>query len=105
MRNLIFAAIASFGASACADMQETPFAPNMVRLDVKPSGVLFTPSVREAALRRAAELTLQNDYSAFQISPIYVLAFDNFGMTVVMFHAGDPRANYAFDAAEVLKNY
>jgi hypothetical protein len=103
MRNLIFAVIASFGVSACADMQETPFAPNMVRLDVNPPGVLFTPSVREATLRRAAELTLRNGYSAFQLTPIYVLAFNNFGVTVVMFHANDPRANYAFDAAEVLK--
>ena len=53
----------------CASIQETPFAPNMVRLDVKPYA---EPSVGEATLRRAAELTLQNGYSAFRLMPIYV---------------------------------
>jgi hypothetical protein len=55
---------------------------------------------RDAALRRAAELTLQNGYSAFRLMPIYVHAFDEFGVTVVMFHAG---AYGAFDAAAVLR--
>jgi hypothetical protein len=33
---------------------------------------------------------------------VYVQAFDDFGVTVVMFHAG---ANDTFDAAAVLKKY
>jgi hypothetical protein len=99
MRNLIVAAIAGLSVSACAGLQEYPFAPNMVRLDVNPPA---GPFAREATLRRAAELTLQNGYSAFRLEPIYVEAFDRFGVTVVMFHARDPRA--AFDAADVLKN-
>jgi hypothetical protein len=102
MRNLIVAAIASLSVSACADTQEYPMAPNMVRLDINPPAA---PSVREATLRRAAELTLQNGYRAFRLEPIYVEAFDHFGVTVVMFHAGDPRAEGAFDAAETLKQY
>jgi hypothetical protein len=85
--------------TGCASIQETPFAPNMVRLDVKPYAA---PFIREAMLRRAAELTLQNGYSAFRVVPIYVQAFDDFGVTVVMFHAG---ANDTFDAAAVLKKY
>jgi hypothetical protein len=101
MRNLIVAAIAGLSVSACADVQEYPVAPNMVRLDVNPPAGF---SVREAALRRAAEVTLRNGYSAFRLEPIYALAFDHFGVTVVMFHAGDPRAQDAFDAAYVLKN-
>jgi hypothetical protein len=100
MRNLIVAAIAGLSVSACADTQEYPMAANMVRLDINPPAA---PFVRETTLRRAAELTLQNGYSAFRLEPIYVQAFDRFGVTVVMFHAGDSRA--AFDAADVLKQY
>lgn len=102
MRNLIVAAIAGLSVSACADTQEYPLAPNMVRLDINPP---TAPFVREATLRHAAELTLRNGYSAFRLEPIYVEAFDHFGVTVVMFHAGDPRAEDAFDATEVLKKY
>jgi hypothetical protein len=75
--------------AGCASIEETAFAPNMVRLDVKPYAATF---VREATLRRAAELTVQNGYSAFRLMPIYVHAFDDFGVTVVMFHVGDPSA-------------
>jgi hypothetical protein len=102
MRNLIMATIAALSVSACADTQEYPLAPNMVRLDISPPA---GPFVREATLRRAAELTLRNGYSAFRLDPIYVEAFDYFGVTVVMFHVGDPRAGDAFDAAEVLRRY
>ena len=96
---LIAVALALAG---CASIEETAFAPNMVRLDVKPYAA---PFVREATLRRAAELTLQNGYSAFRLMPIYAFTFDDFGATVVMFHAGDPSAYDAFDAAAVLKKY
>jgi len=102
MRNLIVAAIAALSLSACADTQEYPMAPNMVRLDVTPP---TAPFVRETTLRRAAELTLQNGYSAFRLEPIYVEAFDDFGVTVVMFHADDPRAADTFDAAAVLRKH
>ena len=88
--------------AGCSSIQETAFAPNMVRLDVKPYAA---PFVREATLRRAAELTLQNGYSAFRLLPIYTFAFDDFGVTIVMFHVGDPSAYDAFDAAAVLKKY
>ena len=98
---LIVAAIASLSVAACADTQEYWLAPNMVRLDVSPP---TAPFVRDATLRRAAELTLRSGYSAFRLERIYAESFDNFGFTVVMFHAGDPRAEDAFDAAAVLKN-
>ena len=93
-------AIAALSVTACNGVKEYPLAPNMVRLDVDSP---TAPFVRDRTLRRAAELTLQNGYSAFRLDPIYVEAFDQFGVTVVMFHAGDPRAEGAFDAAEVLK--
>jgi hypothetical protein len=99
-RRLVVAAVVCFGAAACASTQETPLAPNMVRIDVDSPAA---PFVRDRTLRRAAQLTLQNGYSAFRLDPIYVESFDRFGVTVVMFHAGDPRAAGAFDATDVLR--
>jgi hypothetical protein len=87
------------GLSACAAVREFPLAPNMVRLDVGPAA---GPSVNPATLKHAAEVTLLNGYSAFRLTPIYALAFDQFGVTVVMFHAGEPGAWDAFDAAAIL---
>jgi hypothetical protein len=86
----------------CASIEETAFAPNMVRLDIKPYA---EPLVREATLRRAAELTLQRGYSAFRFMPIYVYSFDESGVTVVMFHSGDPNAHDALDAAAILARF
>ena len=97
---LMGAAIASLGLAACASPQEYPLAPNMVRIDVDSPAA---PFVRDRTLRRAAELTLQNGYSAFRFDPIYVESFDRFGVTVVMFRAGDPRSEGAFNAVEILK--
>jgi hypothetical protein len=102
MRNLIVAAIAGLSVSACAGADEYPLAPNMVRLSVNPPAAPFGSG---AMLRRAAELTLQNGYSAFRLDPVYVEAFDDFAVTVVMFHGYDPRARGAFDAAEVLSQH
>ena len=73
MRNLIAAAIAALSVSGCVDTQEYPIAPNMVRLDVSPP---TAPFIGETTLRRAAEITLRNGYSAFRLEPIYVEAFD-----------------------------
>ena len=100
-RTYVLIAVA-LALTGCAGIQETAFAPNMVRLDVKPYA---EPFVRDATMRRAAELTLQNGYSAFRLMPIYVHGFDDFGVTVVMFHAGDPGAYDAFDAVAVLRKY
>src|SRR5271155_2311301 len=88
--------------AGCSSIQETAFAPNMVRLDVKPYAA---PFVGEATLHRAAELTLQHGYSTFRLMPIYVLSFDEFGVTVVMFPAAVPDASGAFDAAAVLQKH
>ncbi len=101
-RNLFLVAVGAVSLSGCGATQELQLAPNLVRLDVTPPGL---PSENEATLRRAAELTLQNGYSAFRVTPIYMLAFNHFGVTVVMFHAGDPGASGAFSAEEVLHAY
>jgi len=99
-RNLFLAAAAALCVSACAGIQEYPMAPNMVRLDVDWPAA---PLSGQAFLRRVAELTIFNGYSLFRLEPIYVQAFDKYGVTVVMFHAGDPRAFGAYDAVTVLK--
>jgi len=100
LRSLIVAAVAALGASGCAGIQEYPMAPNMVRLDVDwPAAPLSS----QALLQRAAQLTIFNGYSVFRLEPIYVQAFDRYGVTVVMFYAGDPRAFGAYDAVTVLK--
>ena len=59
--------VGAVSLAGCATIQETALAPNMVRLDVEPYAA---PFVGEATLRRAAELTLQNGYSAFRLMPI-----------------------------------
>jgi hypothetical protein len=104
MRKLNVVAVALLGvwAVGCARIQETPLAPNMVRLDVNPP---WAPVDSEATLGYAAELTLRSGYSAFRLTPIYALAFNNFGVTVVMFRAGDPGAKGAFDAARILNKH
>jgi hypothetical protein len=101
MRQLKLIVIALLGTAAvgCAGVQETRLAPNVVRLDVNPPAA---PLGSDAFLRRAAELTLQSGYSAFRLSPIYSEAFNNFGVVVVMFRAGDPEARGALDAASVI---
>jgi hypothetical protein len=71
-------------------------------LDVEP---FAAPFVGEATMRRAADLTLQNGYNAFRLMPIYVHAFDEFGVTVVMLHVGDPGAYGAFHAVGALQKY
>jgi hypothetical protein len=99
----IFSLIASgLALVGCAGVQETAFAPNMVRLDVQPYAAPFTG---EALIRRAAELTLQRGYSAFRLMPIYVQSFDEFGVTVVMFHSSDPSAYGAYNAAALVQKY
>jgi hypothetical protein len=101
MRKFLVAVIAAplCGAGVAGCVQELPLAPNIVRLDINEPGAL---SPRKDMLRRAAELTLLNGYSAFRLMPIYVQTPFEFGVNVLMFHAGDPGAWGALDAAEVL---
>jgi hypothetical protein len=102
LRNAFVAAAAALGVSACAGIQESPMAPNMVRLDVDSPAA---PLTGQALMRRAAELTIFNGYSAFRLEPIYVQSFDQYGVTVVMFHADDSRAFGAYDAVHLLNGY
>ncbi len=82
--------------------QEIPLARNFVRLDTH---ALFPSEAASQTMRRAAELTLQNGYTHFRLTPIYwtTAAFGaDVGVTVVMFHASEAGAMGAFDAEAVL---
>jgi hypothetical protein len=120
---LLFAA----GLAGCVNTHETPLAPNMVRLDTHASGALFAGQATGQTVRRAAEVTVQNGYSHFRLEDAHVSSGSQFtgfystyltglptpvdrpttdvGVTVVMFHADEPGAKGAFDAAAVLKKY
>jgi hypothetical protein len=98
--NAVIAALLAVAAVGCARMQETPLAPNMVRLD---ASAPWAPGGTDATVREAAEITLRSGYDAFRLTPVYALAFNNFGVTVVMFRAGDPAARDAINAADVLQ--
>lgn len=94
------AALLAGMAGCAAGTQETQLAPNIVRLDMNGYGTL---GIGTAMMRRAAELTLRNGYSAFRVTPLYEVSPVDFGVMVVMFHFGEPGAGGALDAAEVLR--
>jgi hypothetical protein len=58
--------ISCFLTAGCVHTEEMQLAPNVVRLDTKASGLLFTGQAPRQTMRRAAELTLQNGYSHFR---------------------------------------
>jgi len=104
MRQSTFLAVAALSAclSGCATTQETPLAPNFVRLD---TSAPFTSELASQTMQRAAELTLQNGYTHFRLTPMYwTTGGTGVGVTVVMFHAGEAGAIGAFDATTALAN-
>lgn len=103
MRKPTLAALAAMlaGLAGCAGtQQETQLAPNIVRLDVNGFGTL---QIGDAMLRHAAELTLRNGYSAFRVTRLYEVSPVDFGVMVVMFRVGEPGAEGALDAVDVLR--
>ena len=102
MRRSTFLAVAALSAclSGCATTEETPLAPNFVRLDTRAP---FTSELASQTMQRAAELTLRNGYTDFRLTPMYWTSF-SVGVLVVMFHAGEAGAFDAFDARTVLAN-
>ena len=103
MRQSTFSAVAALGAclSGCVTTEETPLAPNFVRLD---TSAPFPTDAASNTMRRAAEVTLQNGYTYFRLTPIYSTneAFSDVGVTVVMFHEHEAGAVGAFNARAVL---
>jgi hypothetical protein len=120
--------------AGCVSTQEMPLAPNVVRIDTQAKGVLFTGQAVPQTMRAAAQATLARGYSHFKFAGTDVqqgsvetgaVANDNdtgapSGLgtvtalhdltanstaTVLMFHADDPEAKGAFNAAQVIKLY
>jgi len=134
---LIVVICAVLSLAGCISTQEMPLAPNVVRIDTKASGLLFTGQTVPQTMRAAANATLQRGYSHFKFadagmnqgsvvtgvvgggSANYGYGYvNNFGSasvvraptaaaaaTVIMFHANQPEAQGAFDAAQVLQQY
>lgn len=63
----IYVIALSLSVGGCVTTQEMPLAPNMVRLDTRASGLLFTGQTVPQTMRRAAELTLQAGYTHFRL--------------------------------------
>lgn len=116
--------ICALAMSGCVTTNETPLSLNSVRLDTQASGLLFTGQAGKQTQLRAATLTLQKGFTHFRLeqvqtgqgsqlagiqtygnsgftAPLYAPTA-NIGMTVIMFHADEPGAVGAFDAAKVL---
>jgi hypothetical protein len=115
--------------AGCITTQEMPLAPNVVRLDTQARGLLFTGQTVPQTMRAAAKATLDRGYTHFrlegvgvgqgsQVAGVVVSGNGNFatatpvhaptanvGATVVMFHAGEPGAQGAFEAEQVLQQY
>jgi hypothetical protein len=102
MRRSTFFAVAALTAclSGCATTEETQLAPDFVRLD---TSAPFTSELASRTMQRAAELTLQNGYTHFRLTPMYWTS-SSVGVLVVMFHAGEAGAIGAFDARTALAN-
>jgi hypothetical protein len=151
----------ALACAGCISTQEMPLAPNVMRIDTKSSGLLFTGQTVPVTMRAAAKATLDRGYSHFRFADASVqqgtviagtisnsntnvvgtsatsvngtygsgylnasaTSFGNAsastfgstsvvhaptagaGVTVVMFHANEPGAKGAFDAAQVLQRY
>jgi hypothetical protein len=127
-------ALISVVLAGCVSTQEMPLAPNAVRIDTQAKGVLFTGQAVPQTMRAAAQATLARGYSHFKFAGADVqqgsgetgtVANDyetgtpsglgtvtalhdltaNSTATVLMFHADDPEAKGAFDAAQVIRLY
>jgi hypothetical protein len=62
----IIAAFAALALAGCATTSEMPLAPNIVRLDTRASGALFTNSAGALTMKKAAEATLSRGFTHFR---------------------------------------
>jgi len=54
--------------AGCVSTQQMPLAPNVVRIDTRASGLLFTSQAVPATMRAAAQATLANGYTHFKLA-------------------------------------
>jgi len=118
--SIVIAATMAVLTSACVHTTETSLAPNVVRLDTRAQGALFTAQTKAQTMRKAAEATLRNGYTHFSLSDgssrdgVFAggtmatpVAFptSSVGVTVHMFRADEPGARNAFKAEDVLRQH
>jgi len=63
-------AMAAVALSACTTTNETPIAPNVVRLDTSAQGLLFTGRAGQDTLTKAAQATIANGYTYFRLADV-----------------------------------
>jgi hypothetical protein len=125
-RFLVVAALLPLGG--CITSQTMPLAPNMVQIDTKASGLLFTGQAVPETMRQASKATLEAGYTHFKFQnaatgigaeQVSSCGWGRYGggcssgvrdttnnrVTVIMFRATDPQAKDAFDAAATLAKY
>ncbi|MGJ0505588.1 MAG: hypothetical protein ACR652_00350 [Methylocystis sp.] len=123
---LLFLAASLVG---CVTTQTMPLAPNVVRIDTKAGGWLYAGKAVPATMTAAAKETLARGYSHFKLSApemgqgsevagvtgvggrgwasasVDRVHVESSAATVTMFHADEPGAKDAFDAAQTLAQY
>jgi hypothetical protein len=127
MRKVITAAtlLGAITLAGCVTTQEMPLSQNTVRIDTRASGAFFVGQAVPATMRAAAKATLARGFTHFklvdpELSQGSVLSGGSFygsnftfrrtrlansAATVIMFHAGEPGTQGAFNAEAVLRQY
>ena len=65
---IAFVLAATAAVAGCVSTQQMPLAPNVVRIDTRASGLLFTGQAVPATMRAAAQATLTNGYTHFKLA-------------------------------------
>lgn len=92
--------------AGCTVTSQVPLAKNVWQIQADSSGHAASLT-SEATVKRAAELTVAQGYDRFLIRNPQTLLTEganHVSVDVVMFHAGDPQAAQAVDAAAYLKS-
>lgn len=66
MKKLLLVSALGLSASGCITSQTMPLAPNMVQIDTKARGLLFTGQAVPETMRQAAKATLDAGYTHFK---------------------------------------
>jgi hypothetical protein len=121
--------LAAIALAGCVHTQEMPIAPNVVRIDTQASGLLYQGQAVPSTMVAAAKATLARGYSHFKLGEVAMgqgsevsgvsavggsgwasaslnrVNVEKSAATVTMFHADEPGAKDAFDAAQTLARY
>lgn len=70
MFKIIVATAALVALAGCMTTNETPLAPNAVRLDTSAQGLLFTGQTGAETMKKAAQSTIAHGYSYFKFADV-----------------------------------